>query len=226
LGGSVRTAAPSGLRFQSKIEDGMKDSGATFGTLVIPKGVLGDNELTVETSTVEDIEQTKWATNSVKESHPKDYQEGYEYFNAVLKEIPEEYYDEVIVARSYVYANGQYYYSEPEERSIAQVAAYAIQDGYEQEILRDYVTKALSDSTVSMQNSMEIYETKSAQLGLTGNKGYVAVWSSSDESIVTVDKNGKITAGKKEGTATVVAKLGTITVTCEVTVKYRWTGYF
>ena len=29
-----------------------------------------------------------------------------------------------------------------------------------------------------------------------------------------------------KGTATVVAKLGTITVTCEVTVKYRWTGYF
>jgi hypothetical protein len=170
--------------------------------------------------------QTIWATEDVKVNHSKDYEEGYEYFNAVLTEIPEAYFDEVIVARSYVYANGQYYYSEPEERSIAQVAAYAIQDGYKQEILRDYVTKALSDSTVSMQNSMEIYETKSAQLGLTGNKGYVAVWSSSDESIVTVDENGKITASKKEGTAIVTAKLGNIEVKCTVTVKHRWTGYF
>ena len=225
LGGSVRTTAPSGLRFQSKIEDGMKDSGATFGTLVIPKGVLGDNELTIETSTVEDIEQTKWATNSVKESHSKDYQEGYEYFNVVLKEIPEEYYDEVIVARSYVYANGQYYYSEPEERSIAQVAAYAIQDGYTNEILYDYVDKALADTTVTMQTTATLFDGESMQLTLSGNKGYVAIWST-DSDILTVDKEGNVTAGKKEGTATVVAKLGTITVTCEVTVKYRWTGYF
>ena len=77
-----------------------------------------------------------------------------------------------------------------------------------------------------MQNSTEIYEMKSAQLGFTGNKGYVAVWSSSDESIVTVDKNGKITALKKEGTAIVTAKLGNIEVKCTVTVKQRWTGYY
>ena len=226
LGGSVRLSAPSGLRFQSKIQTELADTGAKFGTLIIPKEVLGENELTVDTATVNNIVQTKWATEDVRVNHPKDYEEGYEYFNAVLTEIPEEYFDEVIVARSYVYANGQYYYSEPEERSIAQVAAYAIQDGYEQEILRDYVTKALSDSTVSMQNSMEIYEMKSAQLELTGNKGYVAVWSSSDESIVTVDKNGKITALTKEGTAIVTAKLGNIEVKCTVTVKHRWTGYF
>jgi uncharacterized protein YjdB len=54
----------------------------------------------------------------------------------------------------------------------------------------------------------------------------VAVWSSSDESIVTVDKNGKITALTKEGTAIVTAKLGNIEVKCTVTVKHRWTGYF
>lgn len=225
LGGSVRTAAPSGLRFQSKIEDGMKDSGAKFGTLIIPKEVLGENELTVDTSTVENIEQKNWATEDVKANHLEDYEEGYEYFNAVLTEIPEEYFAEVIVARSYVYANGQYYYSDPVERSIAQVAAYAIQDGYTNEILYDYVDKALADTTVTMQTTATLFEGESMQLTLSGNKGYVAIWST-DSDILTVDKDGNVTAGKKEGTATVVAKLGTITVTCEVTVKYRWTGYF
>jgi hypothetical protein len=55
LGGSVRTTDPSGLRFQSKIPSGMVDTGATFGTLLIPKAVLGDNELTHATSKVEDV---------------------------------------------------------------------------------------------------------------------------------------------------------------------------
>jgi uncharacterized protein YjdB len=76
-----------------------------------------------------------------------------------------------------------------------------------------------------MRTTATIFEGESMQLTLSGNKGYVAIWST-DSDILTVDKEGNVTAGKKEGTATVVAKLGTITVTCEVTVKYRWTGYF
>lgn len=226
LGGSVRTSAPSGLRFQSKIDSGLVDSGAKLGTLIIPKAVLGENELTVETATVNNIEQTKWATESVKVNNPKDYEEGYEYFNGVLTEIPEAHYDKVIVARSYVYANGQYYYSEPVERSIAQVAASALKDGYTNDILYDYVDKALVGSTVSMTTSVEMYIGESYQLVLSGNKGYVAIWSSSDENIVAVDKNGQITALKKEGTAEITAKIGGFTVQCTVTVNYKWTGYF
>lgn len=225
LGGSVRTSAPSGLRFQSKIAAELVDTGAKFGTLIIPKEVLGNNELTVDTPTVNNIVQTKWATESIKANKPEVYEEGYEYFNAVLTEIPEEYYDEVIVARSYVYANGQYYYAEAIERSVAQVAAYAIKDGYVNKILYDYVDKALADSTVSMESAVEIYAGETHQLLLTGNKGYVAIWSSNSD-ILSVDENGKITSGKTEGTAVVTAQLGNITVECIVTVKHRWTGYY
>ena len=42
-------------------------------------------------------------------------------------------------------------------------------------------------------------------------------WSSSDETIATVDNNGKVT-GIKEGEATVTAKAGDKTATCKVTV--------
>ena len=224
LGGSVRLSSPSGLRFQSKIPSGMLETGATFGTLLMPKAELGENELTVDTPTAENVMQTKWATESVKINNPKQYEEGYEYFNAVLTEIPEDHYDKVIVARSYVYANGQYYYSDMVERSTAQVAAYALQDGYTEEVLYDYVDKALADSTVTMQTELTIYEKESAQLTLSGNKGYVAIWST-DSDIITIE-DGKIVAGKVEGTATVTAKLGNQTVQCLVTVKYKWTGYF
>lgn len=222
LGGSVRTSAPSGLRFQSKIDANLKDSGAEFGTLYIPKAVLGANELTVDTNAV-NVKQTKWATDSV---HPEDYEEGYEYFNAVLTGIPEAHYDKEIVARSYVYANGQYYYSETIERSIAQVSAYALRDGYTNDILYDYVDKALEGATVSMTSKLTLIETETYQLALSENKGYVAIWSSSNKDVATVDENGKITALKNEGTATITAKLGNLEVKCEVTVNQKWTGYY
>jgi hypothetical protein len=158
LGGSVRTSAPCGLRFQSKVSSALREAGVSFGTLVIPKEELGDNQLTIDTGLANNIEQTIWATEGVKEMNPHDYEEGYEYFNAVLTDIPEEHYDKVIVARSYIYANGQYYYAETVERSVAQVAAYAIQDGYTNDILYEYVDKALADSTVLIENAIEIYE--------------------------------------------------------------------
>ena len=223
LGGSVRTTAPSGLRFQSKVDDNLKDSGAKFGTLLIPKAVLGENELTHQTDKVENVVQSNWA---IKTADDADFEEGYAYFNAVLIKIPEDHYDKVIVARSYVYANGQYYYSEPKERSIAQVAAYALQAGDRDEILYDYVEAALADTTVEMQSTLTIYTDASYQLTLTGNKGYVAIWSSLDENVVTVDKNGKITAGKTEGEAVIMAKIGNRVVQCTVIVKHKWSGYY
>lgn len=225
LGGSVRLSAPAGLRFQSKVSENLVNEGATFGTLVIPKAVLGEAELTCETTSVRNIIQTKWATDSVKENNPQDYQEGYAYFNAVLTDIPAEYYDEVIVACSYACLNGVYYYSEPVERSIAQVAAYAIQDGCTESVLYTYVDTALSGETVSMESQVEVKEGLTYQLNLTGNKGYVAIWQSSDERIATVDKNGKVTA-IRPGTITITAKIGNTVVECIIVVKESWTGTY
>ena len=140
-------------------------------------------------------------------------------------EIPAEHYDKVIVARSYVYLNGVYYYSAPIERSLAQVSAYAIQDGYTEEVLYTYVDTALRDETISMESSITIEEGAMYQLNLTGNKGYVAIWKTCKESIVSVDKNGCITA-LKEGTATVIAQIGNSVVECQIVVKQAWTeGY-
>jgi hypothetical protein len=238
LGGSVRTATDSGLRFQSTVPSGLKKSGATFGTLIIPRQTLeksGDLNLTHEhpyfaQKLIEDVPQTKWATEEVKNTKPHVYKEGNEYFNAVLTGIPEQHYDKVIVARSYVYANGKYYYAEEKERSIADVAAKALQAGDATEttigVLQNYVDKALENYTLAIEGTAVVYEKESAQLTLTGNNGYVAIWSSGDNNILSVDENGQITAGKKEGKVTVTATIGTKTAKFDVIVKYRWTGYF
>ena len=238
LGGSVRTATDSGLRFQSTVPSGLKNSGATFGTLIIPKQTLeksGDLNLTHEhpyfaQKLIEDVPQTKWATEEVKNTKRHVYKEGNEYFNAVLTGIPEQHYDKVIVARSYVYANGKYYYAEEKERSIADVAAKALQAGDTTPdtigVLHNYVDKALENYTLAIEGTAVVYEKESAQLTLTGNNGYVAIWSSDNNNILSVDENGQITAGKTEGKVTVTATIGTKTAKFDVIVKYRWTGYF
>ena len=218
LGGSVRLSTPAGLRFQSKVSDGMVDMGATFGTLVIPRAVLGEEELTVETATVENIVQTQWATDLVKENNPSAYEEGYEYFNAVLTDIPAEHYGTEIVARSYVYLDGVYYYSDEVERSIAQVAAFAIQDGYTDEVLYTYVDTALVNEVKSMEKAVILNAGGSYQLTLSGVKNYVAIWSVENNGVLNIDRNGKITA-RQAGVARVTAQIGSTVLQCEVVVR-------
>jgi hypothetical protein len=218
LGGSVRLSTPAGLRFQSKVSDGMVEMGATFGTLIIPRAVLGENELTIETAMVENIEQTLWATDTVKESNPAAYEEGYAYFNAVLTDIPAEHYGTEIVARSYAYIDGVYYYSEEVERSIAQVAAFAIQDGCTDEVLYNYVDTALADETPTLEREVIISENGTYQLTVSGTRNYVAVWAVEDNSIVSVGRNGKITA-LTSGETYITAKIGSTVLRCQVVVR-------
>lgn len=223
LGAGVRLSDPSGLRFQSKVPTEMVGlEGVTFGTLMIPKAVLGEAELTVETATVENIVQKTWATEIVKAEESTRYEEGYDYFNAVLT-IPEAHYDKTIVARSYVCYNGQYYYSEAEERSIMQVASYAIRDGGTADILFNYVNVGMQGKDFSIVGNATVMEGLSLQLAVVNEQNCVAVWSSSNEKVLTVDKYGNVTA-HREGTAIVTATIGNVEKTVEITVTTGWTG--
>ena len=84
---------------------------------------------------------------------------------------------------------------------------------------------ALDEATLGIEGVVSLNENQSCQLTLTGNKGYVAIWSSSDERIVTVDKNGRVTA-VREGTAIITAKIGNKSVQCVIKVKSSWTENF
>lgn len=218
LGGSVRLSAPAGLRFQSKVPETMLELGATFGTLVIPRETLGEQELTIETALVENIEQTTWATNSVKVNNSSAYEEGYEYFNAVLTDTPTEHYATSIVARSYMCLDGVYYYSEEIERSLAQVAAFALQDGYTDEVLYNYVDTALAEEEKSVVEDIVVVIGGDYKILLSGTKNYAAIWDIEDASIVSINNNGELTA-LREGTTNVTATIGTTVLRCQVTVR-------
>ena len=58
----------------------------------------------------------------------------------------------------------------------------------------------------------------SYQLSLSGVKNYVAVWSVENNGVLTVDRNGKITA-RQAGVARVTVRIGSTVLQCEVVVR-------
>ena len=223
-GASVRTIEPAGLRFISSIPKSIKDNG-TFGTLIIPKEILGEETLNHNADTADsvmldylDIQQTKWSTEAVRGIPNFNFDENREYFNAVMTEIPEAYYGTELVASAYALVDGVYYYSSPVTRSIGWVAAAALADGETGDFLVECVDNALADSTLAMEQSVLMNTNDIFTLGLIGNKGYAIIGNTSAEDVATVDKNGKITA-VAEGKTVITAKLGSQTLSCSITVK-------
>ena len=122
-GAAIRTTGVQGLKFVGRL---YKDTGfelaenAEFGMIIIPQTMVGKNELiTVDTESVRIVP----AQNLMGETA-----EYYE-FNAVLTDIPAEFYGTEILARAYLCNNGTYYYSAQASRSVKTVADLILADG-------------------------------------------------------------------------------------------------
>ena len=218
-GASVRVISPTGIRFQTTVSE--KTDGYTYGTLLIPKAILGDNELTAETPKVLDIVAEKWASDTELYAVLC----GAENSDAIL-DFTEALYNKPIVARSYAKtADGKYIYSAQCERSIAYVASKALADTKKpvSEAQRSFL-ESVCDSVLGVDSfAFSVAETRvTDKLDLTtlfsatnGNEGMSAVWSVSEEGIVTVDENG-IATYVADGTVTVTATIGTKTASVVV----------
>ena len=115
-GAAIRTTGVQGLKFVGKLHKNTNvqiAENAEFGILLIPQSVVGKNEqITVETTEVKVVP----AYNRMSET------EDYIEFNAVLTDIPAEFYGTDILARTYLKNNGTYYYSNQISRSVKSVA--------------------------------------------------------------------------------------------------------
>ena len=140
-GASIRTVGEQGLRFVGNVEKNRYElthgADANFGIIMIPKSMIGaGEEITVETP---DIRITP-AKNEMEASDTA-YR-----FNAVLTQIPTDYYGTELVARAYVCINGNYIYSEQIGRSVQFVANAILDDknatatdlAVAQKVLEDY----------------------------------------------------------------------------------------
>lgn len=207
----------SGIRFDAYVSESYKaaNEGATYGMLLIPAEMLGaEEELTVDTANAVNQATEVWRTASDKE--------GYDMFSTVLYGIPESGYGTVIAARAYILNEGVYTYSDVQKRSVAQVASMALAAGDEHtKELNAYVDGALKEEN---GGSFTIPETLTLGMGFdtalevsVSPAELVPTYASENEKIVTVTKDGTVTA-VGEGTANIVVTLGSSVKKTAVTV--------
>lgn len=214
-GMSIRKEDPVGLRFATSVDSAFR---ASLEKKYSPEEYVYEfgTVLTVgEKQTIAPIKQ--WKDEAKTE------------YTMVIYEIPETDYATEISAKGYVTVYAQadidketaiytQYTSNEVSRSAAYVASAALNNGESGDALINYLKPVakgitLSESKVTLS---ALNETKTLA-ATTQPADYKAVWSSSNDGIVSVNKDGVITA-KDYGKATITAKFGDYTATCEVSV--------
>ncbi len=146
-GASVRDKTPTGIRFEAGISDedmALLSKNAQFGALITLDRHLQGEALTFQTEKYVDIPTEVWRESS-------SFGEGYQSYYATLvggtegnfTDFVEAHYGEVFVARGYVKSNGVTYYTpNVVQRTIAGVAARAIEEGKGSSYLQTIVSQA------------------------------------------------------------------------------------
>ena len=213
-GASVRMADPTGIRFETEVE---KQEGYTYGTLIIPKELISEELLTVNTEKALNASAQKWRADN---SGYNIVLGGSQGENGITN-FPELNYNTTLVARSYMEKDGVYSYSDQIERTFAYVASAALADTSEDGAITntqhrmflqgvcDYVLGEdgfeFSKTEVVVADKIDLNTLFSSD---NGAEGMVAQWSSDSISVATVNEKGEVEI-KAEGSATITAKIGT-----------------
>lgn len=217
---NVRTDDIAGIRFVTDVTADQLAAATQFGTVVIPKAKLQDGDianLVVENEDVANIVTEKWLDEE---------QSAYagvivgKNADGELINLPEEFYDDVLVARSYAVVGGEYVYSTKfVEKSIAQVASEELiheDNAFLQSIVDEVVPSLAWDV-----DALELYMLgESAAASITTDvKGLTVKYESTDENVAKYVDGKIVPVG--EGTAAIVASIGSTTASVEVKVGAR-----
>ena len=148
-------------------------------------------------------------------------------FSAVIYDIPESDFGTSLIANGYYKLAGEETYNfatNPQIRSVAQVASKALVEGNETgdnlNLLLDYVDNVVNENNFKFakaQVNTDMYKA-SVNLGETLPENLSAVWTSSDETVATVDEAGNVTRTGKYGDTTISATIGSATITTTLNV--------
>ena len=199
---SVRTADPSGLRFQTVL------SGMT-------QADLGNypNAVAYTTLTFEATDGKTYTTNVPATAWRPEGDLGW---NTVLLDIPASDYVTEVTAQSFIYdGTTKLLESTAETTSIAKTAAKAIATGKATEA---EVGHYVSLTSITLDKASAIIDGEALQLtATTAPAGYAVKFTSSNEAVATVDANGVVT-GVGGGRATITASMDGKEATCDVLV--------
>ncbi len=239
-GASVRKVSPGGIRFTTLVSNDIKSDDKTFGTLIIPTEKLGEATLNfeaAETLSVLDIPATTWKVQGNDTTL-------WEYTGVIVgannADLNEALWDKELTAVGYYYTGDDkstaVYTTEqiaPQKRSLAQTASLALQAGETGATLTKIVDKIVEKNKDSLDLSLAFSANDtvaytadsyapndSFTLYLQGNEGLAAKWSSSDDTVATVDKNGKVSV-LANGEATITASIGSHSVAFTLTADDR-----
>lgn len=224
-GAAVRVLEPSGIRFTAKIsaedydEVLRQDENAAFGMLLIPKDILGEDELTLDTALALNIPAEKWAEVTETERMFTGVLVGKELENGGYENFSAAEYLRQLTARAYVTANGvTQYAANPQTSSIAEVASKAVKQGITDELLLAICDTVVGDGLSFAESKTTLAVNAEPFVPtLNGTQGLAVAWSSSDKSVFTVDDNGLVTP-VAAGTAVLTAKIGNKTAQTQLVV--------
>ena len=195
---------PTGLRFKVNAPENLDDAENTecYTVLSFTSSVLGE------------------ATEYNLKVPASVWREDGSGWNAVLLGIPASDYVTEVTATSYVEVNGEVVHtSNTATTSIAKTSSILLNGGMQNAQLDAFVSTIETEITLNEASATFNQLNTGAELTASlpeAYDGYAVTWKSSNESVATVDKNGKVTA-VGNGSATISANLGNNTATFAAT---------